>query len=339
MDKKAIEILIETVVQLVRENELQDALDLMVKDVAPIKLSLSNRINAAYQRYSKATQDELLLGEDKFTTEMLKIGNALAKITPDIKPTLERQTKLEKYHSLYTTNMDFEKIIGETNELLPINWIYKALEVSKSVCQIRKKNGDLGTGWLLEDGWILTNAHVIKNKEEIDGATANFDFEKDLNGNDKTTFSYTMQEEGALFSSKYNLDYAYIKLINDPAHPLSKWGHLTLNKTDIPSENDRVSIIQHPKGEQKQVALHSNQVIAVDGHKLFYTTDTEKGSSGAPVFNSNWQVVALHHAGKVENGGLVINNDTGERQPANRGILIGAIKDDITKKQNKEPNT
>ena len=55
-------------------------------------------------------------------------------------------------------------------------------------------------------------------------------------------------------------------------------------------------------------------------------TDTERGSSGSPVFNNDWKVIALHHAGKTEeDGGLVINPATGEKRGANEGILIKNI--------------
>lgn len=38
-------------------------------------------------------------------------------------------------------------------------------------------------------------------------------------------------------------------------------------------------------------------MIEKPGDFLHYRTDTAPGSSGAPVFNDQWQVVALHRAG------------------------------------------
>jgi V8-like Glu-specific endopeptidase len=61
--------------------------------------------------------------------------------------------------------------------------------------------------------------------------------------------------------------------------------------------NDQVAIIQHPAGMAMQVALHNNLVTFADATRLQYLTDTLPGSSGAPVFDFNWDVVALHHAG------------------------------------------
>jgi V8-like Glu-specific endopeptidase len=40
-----------------------------------------------------------------------------------------------------------------------------------------------------------------------------------------------------------------------------------------------------------------NQVVEVTENCVQYLTDTMAGSSGAPVFNEEWQVVALHREG------------------------------------------
>ncbi len=49
-----------------------------------------------------------------------------------------------------------------------------------------------------------------------------------------------------------------------------------------------------------------------------------KGSSGSPVFNDDWEVVALHHA-----GGMLLEPETKRRYFRNEGILISAILDDL----------
>ena len=59
-----------------------------------------------------------------------------------------------------------------------------------------------------------------------------------------------------------------------------------------------------------------------------YLTDTLKGSSGSPVFNSAWQVVALHHSG----------GESKEQEPSlrfgkyrNEGININRVIEGIEK--------
>jgi V8-like Glu-specific endopeptidase len=77
---------------------------------------------------------------------------------------------------------------------------------------------------------------------------------------------------------------------------IASWRHLKLNANADPVPSEHVIVVQHPNGGYKQIVLTSNYVVAIKGHVLHYTTDTMPGSSGSPVFNDSWQVVAIHHA-------------------------------------------
>jgi hypothetical protein len=59
-----------------------------------------------------------------------------------------------------------------------------------------------------------------------------------------------------------------------------------------------VFIIQHPNGESKKISLLNNKMMIRNEQSsyLYYEADTEPGSSGSPVFNRQWEVVALHHS-------------------------------------------
>ena len=61
-------------------------------------------------------------------------------------------------------------------------------------------------------------------------------------------------------------------------------------------------------------------VTYVDDNVVQYLTDTMPGSSGSPVFNAAWEVVALHHSGGWfrEPGGK-------EQLFRNEGIAIGQV--------------
>jgi endonuclease G len=80
-----------------------------------------------------------------------------------------------------------------------------------------------------------------------------------------------------------------------------------------------VNIVQHPDGRPKEVSLRENELVARNERVLLYEADTLPGSSGSPVFNDLWEIVALHHYGDpsapiVAPGVL-----------ANEGIRISAI--------------
>jgi V8-like Glu-specific endopeptidase len=64
-------------------------------------------------------------------------------------------------------------------------------------------------------------------------------------------------------------------------------------------------------------------VTSVFARTVTYLTDTEPGSSGSPVFNSAWEVVALH-AGAV----TAVDPRTGDDIYENEGINVNCILDD-----------
>ncbi|HMQ34728.1 MAG TPA: effector-associated domain EAD1-containing protein, partial [Chloroflexaceae bacterium] len=105
------------------------------------------------------------------------------------------------------------------------------------------------------------------------------------------------------------LDYALLRVEGAPgSHPIGERtvpeahprGWIACAQSSIPlSPGSPLFIVQHPQGEPLKLALDTDAVIGMNanGTRVRYRTNTERGSSGAPCFNSNWELVALHHAG------------------------------------------
>ena len=77
-----------------------------------------------------------------------------------------------------------------------------------------------------------------------------------------------------------------------------------------------VNVVQHPGGRVKQIVIRDNRLVDLpDDPKMkpffHYEADTERGSSGSPVFNDQWEIVALHHSGvpKTNARGQLIDAD------------------------------
>ena len=87
------------------------------------------------------------------------------------------------------------------------------------------------------------------------------------------------------------LDFTLLRFADTPAIPR----YLPLS-TAIPKPNDRVAIIQHAGGIQKRISLQNNLVAHADTQVVQYYTSTLRGSSGSPVFDDAFAVVAIHHA-------------------------------------------
>jgi hypothetical protein len=109
-------------------------------------------------------------------------------------------------------------------------------------------------------------------------------------------------------------------------------GYLLLGPRQI-IKGERVNIIQHPRGEPKKVVVTLNYAVKdMSETRVHYLADTDRGSSGSPVFNKNWEVVALHHSGNPvpplqvsERMALQLQGNT----KVNEGIPMRAILPEI----------
>ncbi len=235
--------------------------------------------------------------------------------------------EVTKKHDLLVPNIKgLEKVVGE-DDLVDITWLSNALNISKSICKIETEDGESGTGFLLNGGFLITNNHVINSAKVADSTRIVFNYMTDKDNNVMDHTYYELDSSVFLSSPENELDFTIVKVNDNKSTPLSEWGSVELESFYNPKIGQRVTIIQHPNGYYKKMAL-PDAIISTWKNYLFYKTDTQEGSSGAPVFNKNWKVVALHHAGKIENGGFQIN-DEGQFQSSNRGILIKKILENL----------
>ncbi len=116
----------------------------------------------------------------------------------------------------------------------------------------------------------------------------------------------------------------------------------------------RLSVLGHPGGRELALSfvgsIQQNNAILVDkgprdasGEPVFlhYSTPTEGGNSGSPVFCAvTWRVVALHHAGFPDQGRPRLGGKPGSNL-ANEGIWIesirAAVKEAISTKESGRP--
>lgn len=211
--------------------------------------------------------------------------------------------------------LTYEKVVG-LNNLLRIAWLSRGLELAAPVCRIVAPTGN-GSGFLIATDLLLTNHHVLPDEKSADASTAEFNYQVNWAGELEPVRRYTL--DSAQFRTSEALDYTIVRVKESPG---DLFGFIDLSKRGQPTVNDFVSIIQHPQGGTKQICFTDNKVSAVFGDLLQYSTDTEPGSSGSPVFNQAWEIVGLHHRG----GGLA--GPDGKKYFTNEGILVASVMRD-----------
>jgi DNA/RNA endonuclease G (NUC1)/V8-like Glu-specific endopeptidase len=236
-----------------------------------------------------------------------------------------------------------ERIIGK-NDLVGAEFLDTGARAARAVGRIRIRGAGgraigFGTGSLIAPRLLLTNHHVLDSFERAAASTIEFNVQDGPDGNPLTPDVFVLDPRD-FFITDSALDFTVVAVGPQTAgnSGLDTFGFNRARADDDPILiEEYVNIVQHPNGQPKQLALRDNQVVDLLPEFLHYRADTQPGSSGAPVFNDQWEVVALHHSGVpnrdgqgniLARGGGVWNVDMGEDQVdwiANEGVRLSRI--------------
>lgn len=217
-----------------------------------------------------------------------------------------------------------EKIIRQTNSFINVDeWLVKLSQIQRQVCRIEfPKNKGQGTGFLIAPNVVITNYHVmetiVKERVSYSDVVLHFDYKTIVGGTSEIKGTeYRLKRNWLIDQSPYlpdnetrlptldELDYVLLRVDGEPGNtPIGEKdspsrGWIKLPTTYDFSPNTPLFILQHPDGEPLKLAFDTDAIIGVNENKTIvkYKTNTNYGSSGSPCFNSNWDLVALHHMG------------------------------------------
>lgn len=209
-----------------------------------------------------------------------------------------------------------EKIIGSRSTLLPISHLEIGLLRSRSVARVVRADRSSGSGFVVKGDLLLTNHHVLPNADEAARSIVEFNYQLTTEGLPTVVDLFRLNPERRFATNKED-DWTLVAFEREPVN----WGSLAVGPSVL-QVGDFVSIIQHPGGGYKQIGMFHNTVAYVGEGRVQYLTDTLPGSSGSPVFNDRWEVVALHHS-----GGMLREPGTKSWSYRNEGIHINRVID------------
>ena len=229
-----------------------------------------------------------------------------------------------------------EAIYGKTIDFVGVSFLERGAVAARAVARVAFRDGrPQGTGFMVSDRVFVTNNHVIGSSQAARQLCLEFEYELDSARQPKTVSRYLLDPDALFVTDPVSgLDYTLIAVGNrvNGSGSLEHFGWCALsNANDKHALGEIANIVQHPDGRYKEVVLRENHLVARLPLVLHYVADTQPGASGSPVFNNEWEAIALHHWGgpwlqKVDPNGKELDLEV------NEGIRISAIVDDLRNK-------
>lgn len=197
-----------------------------------------------------------------------------------------------------------ERVFGDTR-YQPVRWLQTGLARARSVARIGLgPDRGVGTGFLFPGGEIspahagrtllLTNAHVCSDAPHV--VTRHHAIPP-------ASVAVHFLEEGrrvcaesgvrVLWTSPpWNLDATLLEIVA-PSESVREITPTPLSAAAI-ALKDRLYMIGHPFGGDMTFSLQDNRVVQMQDPYVHYRTPSDPGTSGSPLFDADWNVVALH---------------------------------------------
>ncbi|AGL20470.1 serine protease [Actinoplanes sp. N902-109] len=196
-----------------------------------------------------------------------------------------------------------ERVIGAAQDLLASSFLTRGARAAAGVARISLVDDGrelpLGTGFLVSPRLLMTNNHVLPDQDTAGRVELEFGAEMNVD-NQPLTATRCRLDPATLFLTDTELDYTLVAVQVDADRPAPGasfgWSRLVAAQGKI-LVGEAVNIIGHPMGRRKEIAIRDNRLDVQLDRFLHYSTDTEPGNSGSPVFNDQWEVIALHHCG------------------------------------------
>ena len=232
-----------------------------------------------------------------------------------------------------------ERLIGDTVDFVPASFLIVGQAAASAVGRVIQRSGQpIGSGFLISGRLFVTNNHVIGSADEAGLMLLELDYETDLQGLPRPTTRFAF-DPGQFFvtNDKDDLDFTVVAVGERVAgnKAIADYGICPLSdRGDLHMLGEYVNVVQHPEGDFKQLVLRENKLVSRLDTVLHYEADTQPGSSGSPVFNDEWEAVALHHWGGPHREQRQAD---GTPVPAmvNEGIRISAIVKELAKVRNR----
>ncbi|XP_048828033.1 uncharacterized protein LOC125705806 isoform X2 [Brienomyrus brachyistius] len=211
--------------------------------------------------------------------------------------------------SLFNERMEMKRESKYTVSVIEERWFL----LGASVCCICVNGLPVGTGFLLFDRYILTNAHVIKRiineGNLLQEVSIMFTFDDMKGGTYFLPLNVKPEVVVGWFDDNWQIGMDFVLLELDlQEHEAQILPPALLSTYGPPSGMGDIYIIGHPGGGGKTSELCpiTEDPICLEGRIFRYKTNFTEWSSGSPIFGKNFEWLGMHTGGdKVSDGSAI----------------------------------
>jgi endonuclease G len=234
--------------------------------------------------------------------------------------------------------VDAARDISEVDNSVSMKFADLARSISKAVGRVTTVDGTArGSCFMISPRLLATAGHVLRDSKTVARRRVEFNFEQ-RGSLLKTRARFTLDPNAFFFPrDEMGFDCAIVALGGNVDPTPFAPGHCPLSERgDKHALGFFANLIHHPGSKAKHFVLRENRLIDRPDESrpnggagvgrpelLAYRGQTDPGSSGAPVFNDVWEVVALHFWGAtlqpLNLGGIIV------RDNVNHGVRASAI--------------
>ena len=245
-------------------------------------------VNAGIQR---AFYSKLNLSANAYLFANSLIAQFMTYRVSKLQPYYHPMVKLLEY-LLYVHDLEdldralFQKLIKQGREN------FNARVARSTVGRIEAPIGTAkGTGVLVGQQYLLTCRHIVEHivDDKEDRAWICFGYET---GTYRVEAGETLEldiknvvSQGPV--SDHTQDYALIRIVSK-----SEMQPVSLD-SGYPHISQKICLIHHPRGEPLQIS-EIGEVVQLDDEVIKHNIEVDYGSSGGPIFNQDWHVIAIH---------------------------------------------
>ncbi|KAL6602109.1 trypsin-like cysteine/serine peptidase domain-containing protein [Neocallimastix sp. 'constans'] len=165
--------------------------------------------------------------------------------------------------------------------------------MSHSICKIKVRKSIIGTGFFIAIPipnkekplrGLMTNNHIL-NESQLE---SNKSFNIYMAYNEEQGIEIEINDEDFIFTSEL-IDITFIELNNEIIDEIEP---TFLKPSNQEAEmNEAVLICQYAN---KEYSLAFGNISNINSINYYHKVDTNKGSSGSPLLNKNYEVVGIH---------------------------------------------